>query len=387
MSIPVFLLLHSLTAPAGAAEETFYIGTYTDRAGSQGIYVGTLDSTSGELSSLRLAAAVQKDPTFLTLSPDRHVLFAALSNAVSSFKIQPDGTLLALNREPADPNTCHVCLDQTGRELFAASYDAGTIAAYPVGTDGRIGARTALVTLHGSGPNLERQTSPHAHAVYIDPENKFLYACDLGSDRIWIFRLGDHGRLIAADPPAATALAGSGPRHLAFGRDDRLVYVANELGVSTSVYSRNLSTGTLTLLGTAANIDPGWPKGTGSAEIFLHPSGRWLYVSTRLENRVTVFHPGPDPPAATSALPPIRPEEKTPVFLRRDQIVPSPVNFPRSFAIDPTGRWLVIAGQKDDSIAVLKIDSRTGQLTPTPAHATVGSPVCVLFDSPPPRTN
>jgi 6-phosphogluconolactonase len=374
MSAPVFLLgwLLFLAGPAWAGVETFYLGTYTGKSGSQGIYVGTLDTASGKLGPLKIAAAVTKDPTFLAFSPDGRFLFAALSDAVASFEIQPDGTLRAINRQPSGLNTCHVSLDRSGRELFAASYNAGSIGAYPVEADGRIGGHTALIAFSGSGPNLERQKEPHAHSVYVDSENRFLYACDLGSDRIWIFRLDEKGGLIPADPPAAIAPAGSGPRHLTFSADGPLVYVANELGVSTSVFSRNPSTGALALIATEDNIAPGWPKGTGSAEISLHPSGKWLYVSTRLEDMMTVFSIDPAFQNTPTNL------NRTP--LRREEIVPSPVKFPRSFAIDPSGQWLVVAGQTDDRISVMKIDPASGRLTSTDEYASVGSPVCVLFE-------
>ena len=361
----LLVLLLFLTTPVWAGVETFYLGTYTGTSGSQGIYSGTLDSESGKLGPLKLAVVAKKDPTFLALSPDGRFLFAAMSDAVASFKIQPDGTLLAINRQPSGANTCHVSLDRTGRELFSAGYDDGSVGAYPVDADGRIGLRTALIALHGSGPNLDRQKGPHAHSVYVDPENHFLYACDLGSDRIWIFRLGDKGQLLPADPPSVTVSPGTGPRHLAFGAGGRLVYVANELGVSTSVFSRDATTGALSRIGTEDNIDPGWPKGTGSAEIEVHPSGKWLYVSTRLRDMMTVFKINP----SASGKP-----------LQREEVVPSPAAFPRSFAIDPTGQWLIVAGQTGNGIALLKIDPASGRLTPTQEHASVGSPVCVLFD-------
>ena len=359
-------LLFFLTTPVWAGVETFYLGTYTAPAGSQGIYSGTLDPDSGKLGSLKLAVAVKKDPTFLALSPDGRFLFAAMSDAVASFQVQSDGTLLAMNRQPSGANTCHVSLDRTGHEIFTAGYDDGSVGAYPVGADGRIGLRTALIALHGSGPNLDRQKGPHAHSVYVDPENHFLYACDLGSDRIGIFRLGDKGQLVPADPPSVTVPPGTGPRHLAFGAGGRLVYVANELGVTTSVFSRNASTGALSSIDTQDNIDPGWPKGTGSAEIVVHPSGKWLYVSTRLRDMMTVFKIN----TGANGKP-----------LQREEIVPSPVAFPRSFAIDPTGKWLIVAGQTGNGIAVLKIDPASGRLTPTLEHASVGSPVCVLFEN------
>jgi 6-phosphogluconolactonase len=358
----------ALALPARAELETFYLGTYTGNTGSQGIYIGTLDSETGKLGALRLAGAAEKDPTFLALSRDHRFLFAAMSDAVASFKIGPDGSLVAINRQPAGANMCFVSCDQTGRELFAVSYDDGTVFAFPVGADGSIGARTALITLTGSGPNADRQKSSHPHSIYVDPENRFVYVCDLGSDRIWIFRRGEKGDLVPAQPPFVQVAPGSGPRHLAFGLDDRQVYVVNELGVSTSAFSRDPATGALALLQTEANIEPGWPKGTGSGEIALDRTGRWLYVSTRLTDRMTVF-------AANWH---IYSNVDSSLFAR-EQVIACPVKFPRSFALDPSGRWIVVAGETDNRIAVMKIDAKSGQLSPTNQFAGVGRPVSVLF--------
>jgi 6-phosphogluconolactonase len=149
-----------------------------------------------------------------------------------------------------------------------------------------------------------------------------------------------------------------------FSPSSRRVYVANELSVDTTVFARDPATGTLTPVRTYPNIPPGWPKGTGSAEIALHPSGRWLYVSTRIEDFMTVFQVNPESAAEPLTL---------------VQIVASPVKFPRHFAIDPTGRWIVIAGQTDNRIGVLKLDPGTGKLTPTAESAPLDRPVCVLF--------
>jgi 6-phosphogluconolactonase len=365
--IPRFaLLLLASLLPAQAKVETFYLGTYTYQTDSQGIYAGTLDTDTGKLGPLRLAAAATPDPTGLALSPNHHVLFAALGNAVASFAIAPDDSLSAINRQASSGlNTCYVSLDQTGHQLFATSYDGGSIAAFPVDARGSIGLPTASLKLTGSGPNPGRQLSSHPHSAYVDPENKHLYVPDLGADRIWIFRLGEHGTLAAADPPAVKAEPGSGPRHLAFSPDGRQVYVVNEMGVSTCVYSRDPATGALTPIKSYANVpskDP-LPRPTGSAELAIDPSGKHLYVSTRYRDFITVFginQGGGDP-------------------LTLEQVVPSPVKFPRSFAIDPSGRWLVVAGETDDRIGLMKINPATGRLSPTPETQPVARPVCVLF--------
>jgi 6-phosphogluconolactonase len=358
------LLLLALVLPAQAKIETFYLGTYTAGTSSQGIYAGTLDTDTGKLGPLHLAAAATPDPTVLALSPDQHVLFAALGNAVASFAIAPDNSLGVINRQPSSgPNTCYVSLDKTGRQLFSASYDGGSIASFPVDARGSIGLPTAIVPLTGFGPNHMRQASPHPHSAYVDPEDKHLYVPDLGADKVWTFNLGPHGTLTAADPPAIKTESGSGPRHLAFSPDGTQVYVVNEMGVSTCVYARDPATGALTLLKSYPNLPGDSPHHTGSAELAIDSSGQHLYVSTRSRDFFTVFriNPGADDP------------------LTVEQVVASPVAFPRSFAIDPSGQWLVVAGETDDRIGLMKIDPATGHLSATPETQPLGRPVCVLF--------
>jgi 6-phosphogluconolactonase len=346
LRLALLWVLLAVHATAGGVA-TFYIGTYTDHSDSEGIYVGTLDTITGRLSTLKLAAP-EKNPNFLAISPDHQFLFAALANSVESFKIQAD--------------VCHVNVDRTGHAVFAASYDGGKIGAFPVDDNGMIGEAAATIPFTGSGPNPNRQKKPFAHSVYTDPFNAFVYACDLGTDSIWTFKLGPGATLTATSPPAAKVPPGSGPRHLVFSADGKFAYVANEIGVSTSVFSRDSSTGALTLLDTESNVWPGDPtSGTTSAEIVLYPTGKWLYVSNRGRDTISVFaidaHGG----------------------IKLIQSVPSPVKFPRSIALDPTGHWIIAAGQNDNRIAEIEVDPATGQLSLTDTALMVGSPVCVVF--------
>jgi 6-phosphogluconolactonase len=349
---------------AGNGVATFYLGTFTDHSDSQGIYVGTLDTQNGHLSDLKLAAP-EKNPNFLAISPDHRFLFAALGSAVASYKIEADTTLKPITTRPVSgADLCHVSVDRTGHALFVASYNSGSIASFPVDDDGKIGLMAGMEAFSGSGPNPQRQKKPFAHSVYPDPLNAFVYACDLGSDSIWSFKLGDGAKLTATNPPAVKAPPGSGPRHLAFSADGSFVYVVNELGVSTSVYACNSSTGALTLRDTESNVWPGDPvSGVTSAEILLHPSGKWLYVSNRSPGHDTLSVFFLDGQGGIKLI----------------QSEPSPVKCPRSFALDPTGHWIIVAGQDDNTLAEFKVDPATGQLSPTDAILMVGSPVCVMF--------
>ncbi len=360
-----------LAPTASAALLPFYLGTMTDHSTSQGIYLGLLETTTGKLGPLTLAVAT-KNPNFLALSPDGKFLYAAIcthnGSAVEAYARQPDGTLKLLNERPAGgEDACFVSVDATGREVFVANYGGGNIAGFPTNPDGSLGARAALVAFTGSGPNPSRQKKPYAHSIYPDPANKFIYACDLGSDRVWNFKLdAAHATLTPNDPPAIKVPPGSGPRHLAFAPNGQFVYVANEMGLTVAVFARDAVTGHLTLLETVPTLPPGTPgEGVTVAEVCCHPSGKWLYVSNRGCDTLSVFSIAADG------------------RLTLQQSVPSVVQFPRSFALDPSGQWLIAAGQKDNKIAVFKIDPATGQLSATDQSAQVGTPVCVLFTTKP----
>jgi len=352
------------------ADETFYIGTLTDHSTSKGIYVGSLNTDTGKLGVMKVAIEV-KNPNFLAISPDQKFIYAAIStwngSAVNAFAVQPDGSLTLLNEKPSGgEGACHVTVDKTGHNVFVANYNAGDIACFQTKPDGSLDQRTAFMTFTGSGPDAARQKKSYAHSVYTDPENKHLYSCDLGSDSIWTFDFSaDKGTLTASNPPAGKVPPGSGPRHLAFSTDGKFVYVANEMGHTINVFSRNAGTGELTSIQNVSTLATGTSdEGVTVAEVVCHPSGKWLYVSNRGCDTITQFTIGDDGKLT---------------FVGS---VPSVVNFPRSFAIDPSGKWLIAAGQKDDRIAVLKIDPSTGALTATDQITGVGTPVCVLFVPP-----
>jgi len=365
--LPILLAAASLTTATGlAAEATFYLGTYTKAGKSQGIYVGKLDTDTGKLGPVELAGAA-KSPSFVALAPGGKNLYAAIEDgggAVGAFAVQPDGKLLPLNSQPSGgAGACHVWVDATGQTVFTANYGGGSIAAFRVKADGSLGERSAFVQFEGSGPNEKRQKAPHGHAIYTDPANRFVYACDLGTDNVWIFRLdAATGKLTPATPPSGKVPPGAGPRHLAIHPGGKFAYANNELGLSVTAFTRDESTGALTELHTLPTVPEGTDRtGVSTAEIFTHPTGKWLYVSNRGHDTFAVYSIGADG------------------RLTYLENAPAQVKVPRGFGIDPTGKWLIAAGQNDDRIAVLRIDPVTGRLTATDQSAAVGSPVCVLF--------
>jgi 6-phosphogluconolactonase len=355
-----------MTASSFAADATFYLGTYTKSGKSQGIYLGKLDTETGKLGPLQLAGEA-KSPSFVALSPDGKSLYASIEDgggSIGAFSVGPDGLLKPLNSQPSGGGgACHVWVDATGKTAFVANYGGGSIAGFRTFPDGSLGERTAFVQYEGTGPDTSRQEKPHGHSIYTDPENRFVYSCDLGTDNVWIFKFdAEKGTLTPATPPSGKVPPGSGPRHLALHPNGRFAYVNGEMGMDATAFFRDAETGALTSFQTLSTLPEGANRlGASTAEIFVHPSGKWLYVSNRGHDTIAVYSIAADGK------------------LTWLEAAPSVVKVPRGFGIDPTGRWLIAGGQDDDRIAVLKIDQETGKLTATDQTAEVGSPVCVLF--------
>lgn len=355
---------------AVAQERQVYIGTYTGKK-SRGIYTARFNAESGRLSSPELAAPVT-NPTFLALHPAGHFLYAVgevetfegkHAGGVHAFRIDPEGKLNPLNNQPSGgTGPCHLSVDQTGHWVLVANYGSGSVAALPLGEDGRLGEVNVAIQHHGSSINPQRQAGPHAHFISPDPLNQFALACDLGLDKVLVYRLNKSGAAITANqPPSITITPGSGPRHLAFHPDGVHVYLANEMASTISVFDYQAKTGTLKLLQTRSLLPQSFKGQSTTAEVQVHPSGKFVYASNRGDDSIAVFAVEKD------------------ATLKLLQHQSSGGRTPRHFAVDPTGRWLLVENQDSDNIVVLRIAEDTGQLTTAGAAVEVGSPVCLVF--------
>ena len=355
-----------IAMPTSAADPLdFYIGTYTKPGGSLGIYRGTLNPESGELKPPVLAGEA-KSPSFLALHPNGKFLYAAMEQgggAIGAFAIEKDGTLRKLNEDSTKgAGNCHVAVDAGGRNVLGANYGSGSVACLPIREDGSVAPASAFIQHAGKGADPARQTGPHAHSVYFN--GGFAYACDLGTDDIFVYRFdAAKGALTPNDPPSGKVPPGSGPRHLAFHPKGGFAYVNNEMTCAVSVFAHDAEKGTLTLLQTLSTLPPDVAAGgkNSTAEIFCHPNGRFVYVSNRGHDSIAVFAIGADGK------------------LTGVEIAPARVKEPRGFAISPDGRWLIAAGQNSNSLAAHKLDPETGKLRPAGEVSGIGAPVCVVF--------
>ena len=359
--------------PARAAGSMLvYIGTYTG-AKSKGIYVSRFDPAAGRLTPPELAAETAS-PSFLALHPGGRFLYAVgeatnlggqRGGAVSSFSLDAKtGQLTLLNHQPSGgAGPCHLSVDQTGKCLLVANYGSGSIAALPIRADGALGEPGTVIQHHGSSVNPQRQAGPHAHFITPDPANRFALTCDLGLDRVLVYRLAPEKAALAAnDPPFAAVKPGSGPRHFAFHPSGRFVFVINEMGSTLTAFAYDAKRGALKELQTLSTLPAGFTGKSTCAEVQVHPSGDFVYGSNRGHDSIAVF--GFDPASGK---------------LTCLEYQPTQGKNPRHFALDPTAQWLLAENQDSDSIVVFRVDSHTGRLTPTGQSVSVGKPVCAVF--------
>lgn len=370
-------LSFSSSVLAQASSIRVYLGTYT-RAESEGIYLSTLDLSSGELSEPKLVAEMA-NPTFLALDADGRTLYAVSEVAktatweggsVHAYAVDAEtGDLEYLSEQPSGGKApCHVSVSAGNGHVLVANYSSGNVSVYP--RDPQSGAlQQASAFRQHEGRSLaenRRQPGPRAHAFQTDATGQWALACDLGLDQVLIYRLdAEAGTLEPGDPPFAALAPGAGPRHLAFGPGERMVYVVNELDSTVSALSWDAVTGRLALLQTLSTLppDPVVARNT-TAEIVVHPDGGYLYASNRGHDNLAIYRID-----ALSGQ------------LSLVGFVPTRGRNPRSFAFDPSGRYLIAANQDSDNLVVFRFDPATGQLEPLDATQKLSRPVCVLFAS------
>lgn len=347
-----------------------YFGTYTDKS-SKGIYVGTFDPAEGRLSAIELAAEAAR-PSFLAIHPRRPLLYGVgeladfqgrKTGVVRAFAIEASGKLRLLNEQPSGgAGPCHVAVEPGGRCVLVANYGGGSVASLPIEEDGRLKSPASVIQHQGRGPNPRRQEGPHAHSINVDPTGRFALAPDLGCDKVFVYRLeAAAGRLVPHDPPAVALAPGAGPRHLAFHPNGQFAYVINELNSTVAALAYDGAAGRLQVLSSVSTLPSDFSGSNTTADIHVHPSGKFLYGSNRGHDSIAIFAIAGD-----GTLRPLGHQStrgKT----------------PRNFALDPSGQYLLAANQDSDTVAVFRIDTPTGLLSPLGEPVAVPRPVCIRF--------
>lgn len=360
-----FLLLLMLPFAMQAGHVPLYFGTYTNGP-SKGIYRGSLDLETGKIKNLGLAVHAD-NPSFLVVHPHKPWVFAVSEikdGKVSAYSIQDDGSLVLQNQrstEGAAP--CHVSLDRSGRIVLVANYSSGNIASYTVDLDGFLSEPVSVIQHEGSSAHPKRQKGPHAHSIDVDTTNKRVFVADLGIDKLLMYDLDRKGTLTPSTPAFMSLEPRSGPRHVAQHFNGGNIYVLNEMNRSIAAFAQDKEDGELALLQRIDTLPEGAkPKGS-TAEIAIHPTGRYLYASNRGHDSIAAYSIN----VFTGRL----------TLIGHTSIIGQT---PRHFAISPDGRFLLAAGQNSSSVHSFRIDAATGALRPVFAGSvSVPNPVCIVF--------
>jgi 6-phosphogluconolactonase len=346
-------------------EWLLYVGTYTNRD-SKGIYAWRFDA-SGKMTPLGLVAE-NGNPSFLAIDSGGRFLYAVNENKmgmVSAFSIDRASAKLQLlnsvSTKGAGP--CHLALDHTEKWLAAANYESGSVAVFPIESQGLLGAASAFEQHSGSSVHPQRQTGPHAHMAAFAPDNRFLLVPDLGLDRVMVYRFdAGSGAITPNNPAYLKTAAGFGPRHLAFGGNGRFLYVLGEMAAAVAVFRFDAGKGAGEEIQSISMLPESYSGAKSGAEIAVDASGNFLYASNRGHDSIAVFRI--DRAAGT---------------LESEARVPARGKTPRHFAIDPTGSFLLTAGQDSNSIAIFRTDAASGLLTPAGEPVETPVPVCLAF--------
>jgi len=362
--------VNSTVIAADASEYFVFVGTYTG-GDSKGIYTLKMNMKTGSLTPVSITEGLV-NPSFLALHPDGKYLYSVSevgnfggkeAGGVLSFAIDRGGNLTAINEQSSGgAGPCHLVVDATGKNVLVANYGGGSVACLPIKSDGSLAAASTFIQHQGSSVT-PRQKGPHGHSINISPDNRFAMAADLGLDKVLIYSFdAAKGKLVANDPAFVKTKPGAGPRHFHFHPAGNFAYVINEMDLTVNAFAYDVDKGSLTTIQTISTIpdDDRSQKGLSTAEVRVHPSGKFLYGSNRGHDTIVAY----------------RINQKT-GRLTLIENEPTQGKTPRNFFVDPTGKYLLAENQSTDSIVVLRINQDTGALESTGQTAKVPSPVCI----------
>lgn len=354
-----------------AGEPLVFISAFA--SGEDGaIHAYRLDGKSGQLTQVQRTTGPEQ-PFFLALSPDSKFLYSIhapekfggkTNEQVAAYKIVGDsGKLQLLNRQPAlGSASCYLDVDATGKTVVVANYLTGSVAAFPVQGDGSLGKAAAFIQHKGSSVNSARQEGPHAHSIVVSPDNRFVYAADLGLDKILSYILDPKtSRLTPNRQPFVRTLPGAGPRHLIFDPSGKHVYVINELANSVTAFAYDAESGVLIELQTLSTLPDDFEGTSHCADLKITPDGQFLYGTNRGQDSIAMYRIGAHGRLTLLG------------------IEPSLGKGPQNLAITPDGKLLICANMPGNNVAVFRIDGKSGALRSVGDPISMPGPSCILL--------
>lgn len=363
-----FLLLPSIgSAQSGGGvpvdKYRVYLGT------GKNIYQLELNVKDGTMTKPTIAAELA-NPSFVAIHPNQKYLYSVSEinkGSIVAYAIDAKtGNLKLLNSQSAGGSgPCHLVVDRDGKAVLAANYGSGSCTSIPIKDDGSLAEPASVHQHKGKSINPGNQQGPHAHSINVDKANQFAFCADLGIDKVLVYRFDSaKGTLTPNDPPAFVTPPGSGPRHFAFHPNGKTAYINGEINMTIIACAYDAEKGVLTQSQVLSTLPKDETRKKGStAEVVVHPSGKFVYVSNRDPyNSIAIFSI----------------DQKT-SELKAVGHQASGIKTPRNFAIEPNGQFMLVANQSGNNVISFRINQDTGELTPTGSRVEVGSPVCVRF--------
>ena len=347
---------------AGGREAVVYIGTLNETAG---IHSWRMDLASGKMEKMGLAADL-KYPVFQALHPNRRILYSVSGVDkcdVCAFSIDPQTGKLGLINKVDSHGICTAYISLDKTNKNLLAANYGDGSVSVFPVHADGSLGEASDVVKHHGEGNDPKEHANAHSIIVSPDNRFVLAADLGLDRIFVYRFdAAKGKLTPNDPPFVKTSKGAGPRHVVFHPSGRFVYVINETQNTILVFAWDKSTGTMTEVQTISTLPQDFKGTSYGAEVRVDPRGRFLYGSNRGHDSIAVFK-----------------IDQRSGKLELVECVSTQGKFPRHFDLDPTGSWLVAANQQSNNLIVYAIDRKTGKLKDTGARYEVAMPSCVRF--------
>ena len=340
----------------------------TGGRGAEGIYHATFNPDNGKFSPAKLAAKIGS-PGFLTLHPNGKILYSVgrWEGGTGAIGYQINGGALKEFTRMACPDGggCHIAVHPSGKFLLTAQYGGGSVALFPLDSFGKLGEPTVIEHEGGSKVVENRQQSPHPHWTGFSPDEKYALVPDLGLDQIVIYKV-DPAKPAITPHGVGQSVPGGGPRHMRFSPDGKFIYLLNELTLSVTTFAWDAAKGIAKPLTTEPALSEQDKDGetfNSSAEILVHPNGRFIYSSNRGHDSVSVYRANPISGK-----------------LKVVQVQPVRGAFPRNINLTPDATWLLAAGADSNTVAAHRVDPKTGKLRyQRGSVVNVPSPICILF--------
>ncbi|NJC24635.1 lactonase family protein [Neolewinella antarctica] len=358
--------------PSGAStdEQSVYVGTYTRKEGhvdgkAAGIYRAVFNTETGAIKPYELVADIT-NPSYLKYDATTRRLYA-----VSELRREgePTGYLHVLDERrgelrevaklPTDGQApCHIAHSGPSQFIVVTNYVGGVAKLYQNTADGVVAVDKFTVP-----ESAKNGRASWLHSSQFSPDTKILAIADKGLSKVWLFTLDVANRKLVPHPQVAVDLAeGAGSRHLVWSRDGGRLYVINELDNTINLLTYDRPQDRFSVDQTISTLPSGVTERSITADIHLHPNGRFLYGSNRGHNSIAVYAVVEGTGELTSL-----------------GFEPTRGAYPRNFTVAPNGKFLFVANQNTSNVTSYGIDPDSGKLTFTGLDYSIPTPVCLEF--------